>query len=75
MAHFDMDEFTPAEARRMHPARLADRHPLLDPEQGLARRQLGQQEAGPAAIAGAGSEQFAKRWLDWLGQAKWLGQT
>ena len=44
----------------MDAARFEDRHPLLDPQQRLGRLNLREQEAGPAAVAGACGEQFAK---------------
>ncbi len=68
----------------MHPPGFADRHAVLDPEQRLVRRQLGQQETRPAPIAGRDGEYLGKGWLrgrqpEWraqlLGEKAFIGRA
>lgn len=54
-------------ARRVDAAGLEDRHPLLHPQQGPGGRELRENEAGPAGVAGQGREKFGQgRSAAWL---------
>jgi hypothetical protein len=60
--------------RRMDPPALQDRHPVLDPQQGLPVTDLREQEPRPAAVARMSREQLRKRWNGGFGQAPWCAQ-
>ncbi len=55
--------------RRMDPPALQDRHPVLDPQQGLVRAELRQQEPRPAAVARVRGEQLGQGGAGRNGQA------
>ena len=60
VARLDVDEVLAGKARRIDPAALQNRHPLLHPQQRLGRIDLSQQQPRPAGVAGVGREQFGK---------------
>ena len=62
-----------AQAGGMDPPALPDRHAFLHPEQGLAGSKVGEDEAGPAGIAGTGGEEFEEGWPSLFGEAEWGG--
>ena len=49
----------------MDPPAFEDRHPVLDPQQRLVRRELREQEPGPAAIPRMRGEQFGEGRASW----------
>ena len=58
IARFDMDKILHWEAWRIDPPALEDRHAVLDPQQRFIVRNLREEEADPAAIAGMRGEQL-----------------
>jgi hypothetical protein len=44
----------------MNPSAFEDSHAFLDPQQGLSRIDLRQQESGPAAISRMSGKEFTK---------------
>lgn len=48
------------EPGRMDPPRFEDRHPFLDPQQGLGGGEVLENEAGPAGVAGKRGEEFGE---------------
>lgn len=61
IARGDVDKVAHAKPGRIDPSRLDHRHPLLDPQQWLAARDMGEQETGRTAVTRACRKQLAKR--------------
>ena len=60
IARLDMDEVARRKAGRMNPPTFENRHSVLDPQQGLGRIDLGQQEPCPSRVARVPGEEFGQ---------------